>query len=358
MQTLAIRRGALHAPSNGAAGGNGVFRYGGTSQFPNSSFNSTNYWIDVVYSTVVDSINPTITDKTPAAGATGLPSTAVATATFSEPVQPGTISFVLRDDLNNNVPAAVSYDAATRTATLTPTSVLSPGTTYTASVLAALDMTGNPLAASVSWTFTTGNTSVKQTTAADFLAGTWSGVEATNNAGGEVQLASVVALTEDFLGAAVPADWTTTSWVPQGGGPFAVDVAGGVLSVAGGQVLSADAYPNKPLEGLVSFGAAGYQHFGLATTFASVSAQYWAMFSTMGTTDTLFARVNNNGSTVDVAIGARLSGFHLYKVQPVTGGFQFYVDNVLKTTINSTFAAGTQLRVAISAFAGAPQPGR
>jgi hypothetical protein len=70
----------------------------------------------------------------------------------------------------------------------------------------------------------------------------------------------------------------------------------------------------------------------------------------------LFARVNNNGSTVDVAIGARPAGFHLYKVQPVTGGFQFYVDNVLKTTINSTFAAGTQLRVAMSAFLGAPQP--
>jgi hypothetical protein len=126
--------------------------------------------------------------------------------------------------------------------------------------------------------------------------------------------------------------------------------------VAGGQVLSTTTYSDKPLEGLVSFGATAYQHFGLATTFASVSGQYWAMFSTMGTTNTLFARVNNNGSTVDVSVGTKPTGFHLYRVQPVAGGFQFYIDNVLKTTINSVFAAGTQLRVAMSSFAGAPQP--
>jgi hypothetical protein len=38
----------LHALSNGASGGNGVYRYGGIS-FPNSTFSSTNYWVDVVF---------------------------------------------------------------------------------------------------------------------------------------------------------------------------------------------------------------------------------------------------------------------------------------------------------------------
>jgi hypothetical protein len=38
----------LHALSNSAAGGNGVYRYG-ASRFPNSSYNSTNYWVDVVF---------------------------------------------------------------------------------------------------------------------------------------------------------------------------------------------------------------------------------------------------------------------------------------------------------------------
>ena len=45
------------------------------------------------------------------------------TATFSEDVRPGTVNqstFELRDAANNAVPASVSYDAASRTATLNP----------------------------------------------------------------------------------------------------------------------------------------------------------------------------------------------------------------------------------------------
>jgi hypothetical protein len=41
----------LHALKNGVSGGNGVYRYGTTSSFPNTSFKSTNYWVDVVFST-------------------------------------------------------------------------------------------------------------------------------------------------------------------------------------------------------------------------------------------------------------------------------------------------------------------
>lgn len=39
----------LHALQNGANGGNGVFRYTAVSAFPTSTFNSTNYWVDVVF---------------------------------------------------------------------------------------------------------------------------------------------------------------------------------------------------------------------------------------------------------------------------------------------------------------------
>ena len=37
----------LRALASGASGGNGVFRYGGG--FPNASFNSANYWVDVIF---------------------------------------------------------------------------------------------------------------------------------------------------------------------------------------------------------------------------------------------------------------------------------------------------------------------
>jgi N,N-dimethylformamidase beta subunit-like, C-terminal/Domain of unknown function (DUF4082)/Bacterial Ig domain/3-keto-disaccharide hydrolase/Viral BACON domain len=39
----------LHFLKNGVDGGNGTFAYGASSTFPSSSFNSTNYWVDVTY---------------------------------------------------------------------------------------------------------------------------------------------------------------------------------------------------------------------------------------------------------------------------------------------------------------------
>jgi hypothetical protein len=43
-----VDSGPLHALRNGESGGNGVYRYGGT-RFPSSTFNATNYWVDVVF---------------------------------------------------------------------------------------------------------------------------------------------------------------------------------------------------------------------------------------------------------------------------------------------------------------------
>jgi hypothetical protein len=40
----------LQALSSGVAGGNGVYAYSGSSTFPSGSYNSTNYWVDVVFS--------------------------------------------------------------------------------------------------------------------------------------------------------------------------------------------------------------------------------------------------------------------------------------------------------------------
>jgi hypothetical protein len=43
-------RGPIHLLQNGESGGNGVYVYGGsTLQFPNDSYQSSNYWVDVVF---------------------------------------------------------------------------------------------------------------------------------------------------------------------------------------------------------------------------------------------------------------------------------------------------------------------
>ncbi|HET9647004.1 MAG TPA: DUF4082 domain-containing protein [Microlunatus sp.] len=145
--------GPLTAVSNGAGGGNGVYRYG-ASGFPSSSYNATNYWVDVVFSTTADdTIPPALTDQVPADGMTGVAANSTVSATFSEPVQSGTINMVLKDASNTVVSTTFSY--ANRVATLTPSSPLAYSSAYTVSVSGAKDPSGNTMSA-VSWTFTTG----------------------------------------------------------------------------------------------------------------------------------------------------------------------------------------------------------
>ena len=109
-----------------------------------------------------DTIPPTVTSKSPAAGATGVSLGTTVTATFSEAMDAATINtstFTLQNASNPPVSATVSYNASTRTATLTPTASLAGLTTYTATVKGGAsgvkDLAGNPLAADQTWSFTT-----------------------------------------------------------------------------------------------------------------------------------------------------------------------------------------------------------
>ncbi len=43
--------GSLHALSNAAGSGNGVYQYGAASTFPTASYQASNYWVDVVFAT-------------------------------------------------------------------------------------------------------------------------------------------------------------------------------------------------------------------------------------------------------------------------------------------------------------------
>ncbi|MGN9906617.1 DUF4082 domain-containing protein [Phytohabitans sp. LJ34] len=148
----------LHAPRDGADGPNGVYRIG--MGFPTLAWESANYWVDVVFSPsggAPDTTPPTVTARTPAAGATGVATNTAVTATFSEAVQSGTIAMTLRDPGGVTVPGAVTYDGATRRATFTPSAALAASTTYTAGVSGAADPSGNVMAP-LSWTFTTAAT--------------------------------------------------------------------------------------------------------------------------------------------------------------------------------------------------------
>jgi hypothetical protein len=153
----------LVAPGSAAAGGNGVYAYGGSPSFPTQSFGATNYWVDVVFQTTrpADSTPPRVESVSPADGSQA-PRTTRVIATFSEAIDASTVDgthFQLRDSGGALVPADISYDASTRTATLTPQAELASGGTYTALVKGGsggvADVAGNVLSADKSWSFTT-----------------------------------------------------------------------------------------------------------------------------------------------------------------------------------------------------------
>lgn len=103
-----------------------------------------------------DTVAPTVNSTNPANGATGV---AVITASFSEAMDPSTITtstFTLTGPGGTPVAGSVAYNATTRVAVFTPTTALALNTAYTARITTgAKDVSVNALANTYVWTFTT-----------------------------------------------------------------------------------------------------------------------------------------------------------------------------------------------------------
>ncbi|MGD1078804.1 MAG: N,N-dimethylformamidase beta subunit family domain-containing protein [Candidatus Sulfotelmatobacter sp.] len=114
----------LHALQNGVSGSNGVFAYGTNSVFPNSGFNSSNYWVDVVFtpSATLTAIAITPTNATVQVGGTE-PFTA--TGTYSDNSTQNITSLVTWSSSNVAVAsisaAGVASGVAGGTSTITAT---------------------------------------------------------------------------------------------------------------------------------------------------------------------------------------------------------------------------------------------
>ncbi len=167
----------------------------------------------------MDATPPAVIAMNPLSGASGVDTSVVITAGFSEAMNSATITgttFTLSSG-NGAVAGIVSYDSVTRSAGFTPMAPLGLLTTYTATITTGVrDLAGNPPAVATSWNFTTGSQGI--------------------------------ILSENFDGGVVPAGWTlahngvtTTEWsftnpgiranFTGGEGGFAVidsDHAGGV----------------------------------------------------------------------------------------------------------------------------------
>jgi len=104
-----------------------------------------------------DILPPTVTSTVPSIGSVGVPVGQSLAATFSEPMNPATISnltFTL-DDGVNAVAGTVNYTGVT--AVFNPVANLAPNTVYFATITTdAEDLAGNSMLANYEWVFTTG----------------------------------------------------------------------------------------------------------------------------------------------------------------------------------------------------------
>jgi hypothetical protein len=110
--------------------------------------------------TSADSIPPTVLNTDPAGNATGVLTTQKVSTTFSEPMDPATITtanFTLVAGLNPPVSGTMEYFGTT--AIFTPAAKLATNTAYTATIAGLVqDLAGNQLGNATVWSFTTAAT--------------------------------------------------------------------------------------------------------------------------------------------------------------------------------------------------------
>ncbi|MEZ0447889.1 DUF4082 domain-containing protein [Cellulomonas sp. ICMP 17802] len=137
---------------SGGFGSSGSGTYGGIGTFPTQTYQSTQYYVDVVFSTV-DTTPLTIGGQSPLAGATSVPVGTAPSVVLSKTVVSGSVAMTLTPQGGAAVAGVTSYDPTTRRASFTPSSPLARSTTYTAAVTATAD--GSGISGPSSWSFTT-----------------------------------------------------------------------------------------------------------------------------------------------------------------------------------------------------------
>ena len=158
--TNPVVNGPLAILKDGDQGVNGAYDY--DDVYPTQGFEASNYWVDVDYSNGADITPPTIIFTTPASGATNISINSSISVTFSENIDPSTVTastIVLKDGSGNIITGTVSYSAGTRSATLLLSSPLDYSTVYSATVSGGAsgikDLAGNAMVSDSTWSFIT-----------------------------------------------------------------------------------------------------------------------------------------------------------------------------------------------------------
>jgi hypothetical protein len=221
---------------------------------------------------------------------------------------------------------------------------LTAGTTYSYKVTSA-DFAGNsssvPFVGSL--TFTTLSASFVDTTVADFSQGSPNSTSVTAIGDGAVSLSASAGVVNWGAGPGLPAGWQSASWEVAPAGTVTVD--SGALSVSGARVISDATFPRgQSFNAVATFSSNPFQHVGFAENLAGEGA--WALFSTRGTNNTLFASTLVGSSLIDVPLVVDFVNTpHTYRIDWTVSGVVFSIDGTVvssqTTAISTPMSAST-----------------
>jgi len=327
--TTATVNGPLRGLANGEDGPNGVYTYTAAPAYPNSNYQTSNYWVDVVFNTSVgaDVTPPAVSSVSPVNGATGVSLGAVISANMSEAISAASVTgttFQLKNSGGNVIAATVN--SSSNQITLTPSAALTQSATYTVTIKGGSsgvkDIAGNALASDYNWTFTT--------VASDVTPPTVSSVTPANGAIGIAASSSVTATLSEAINAATV---TTSSFqLKNPGGTVitaTVNASSNQISLSPSSTLSASTVYTVSIKG----GSSGVKD--LAGN--ALASDYTWSFTTAasgggGSTSTVFqltdvpaAPLNNDGTPIEVGFRFRssqdgfITGIRFYKGSGNTG---------------------------------------
>ncbi|TKT75043.1 DUF4082 domain-containing protein [Aquamicrobium sp. LC103] len=109
-----------NGPLSAPAGANGVYAYGSTSVFPSSSYNSTNYWVDVLYEQSSQNIAPIANNDSGFSSTYNTPLVFQASSLLANDNDPNGDPLVITG-VGGAVNGTVAFDSQTNAVTFTPT---------------------------------------------------------------------------------------------------------------------------------------------------------------------------------------------------------------------------------------------
>ncbi|NKJ74454.1 DUF4082 domain-containing protein [Rhizobium leguminosarum bv. viciae] len=152
--TMDHTSGALTAPASSVSGGNGVYAYGTGSLFPNSSYNASNYWVDVLYQQGSQNAVPVAVNDSGLSTNTGTPITIQASVLLANDTDADGDPLVVTG-VSGAVNGSVAYNAQAQTVTFTPTAGYSGPASFS---YAIADGKGGTASAQVALTINGGQT--------------------------------------------------------------------------------------------------------------------------------------------------------------------------------------------------------